>query len=146
MAKERIPVAGNILAIARSKAEQAEQVADVATSYMPTNIDLDKLMPFQAADRQANSEPDTAEPQAAVVGSEDPSAAKPTRKAGPVGKAKAKAKGKADSKPARERKRISLYLEDDVLTRIFQVSLQHREQMSSATHRLIIEALEARGL
>ncbi|PJR10244.1 hypothetical protein [Sinorhizobium meliloti] len=143
MAKERTPVAGNILAIARSKAEQAEQVADVATSYMPTNIDLDKLMPPQASDRRIKSE-SADEPEMDAAGSEDPSAAKPARKAGPAGKGKAK--GKAESKPARERKRISLYLDDDVLTRIFQVSLQHREQMSSATHRLIIEALEARGL
>ena len=52
---------------------------------------------------------------------------------------------KADGVPSK-RKRISLYLEDDVLTKIFRVSLESHEQLSSATHRLILEALKARGL
>jgi hypothetical protein len=47
---------------------------------------------------------------------------------------------------AKRRKRISLYLDDDVLTKIFRVSLERHEQLSSATHRLILEALKARGL
>nr|ADV31308.1 hypothetical protein [Rhizobium leguminosarum bv. viciae] len=47
---------------------------------------------------------------------------------------------------ATKRKRISLYLDDDVLTKIFRVSLERHEQLSSATHRLIVEALQARGL
>ncbi|WJH38550.1 hypothetical protein N7E02_03850 (plasmid) [Aliirhizobium terrae] len=43
------------------------------------------------------------------------------------------------------RKRISLYLDDDVLMKIFRVSLEQHEQLSAATHRLILEALKARG-
>ncbi|WFS69551.1 hypothetical protein CFBP4996_26530 (plasmid) [Agrobacterium leguminum] len=117
----------------------------MATSYMPTSIDLDKLMPAQGAPDPAAVPPDSnaAEPD---VATEDPPASPSARKAAPTGKVKAKEKEKAAAKPAREKKRISLYLDDDVLTRIFQVSLKHREQMSASTHRLIIEALEARGL
>lgn len=45
-----------------------------------------------------------------------------------------------------KRKRISLYIDDDVLTKVFRVSLAQHEQLSAATHRLILEALKARGM
>ncbi|MFA1676911.1 hypothetical protein ACDY97_30335 [Rhizobium mongolense] len=144
MTKERTPIAANILSISRSRAEQAQEVAGAATSYMPTTIDLDKLMPSQAEADQAAGSPEANAPESGTDAPEDQPASKSNKKASPA--LKGRGKEKAVSKPAREKKRISLYLDDDVLTRIFQVSLQHREQMSTSTHRLIIEALEARGL
>lgn len=107
---------------------------DAATSYMPTTIDLDTLMP----DRDGQGA-ETASSEADVP--EAPTPARQERKERPV----APASVKADGVPSK-RKRISLYLEDDVLTKIFRVSLESHEQLSSATHRLILEALKARGL
>jgi len=127
MSRERTP-AGNILALARSREDQAKEVEESATSYMPTDIDLETLMPdFLGAEGEGR------EPQARRLPTE-------TRNPGPLPpQAIAKA---AETK----RKRISLYLDDDVLTKIFRVSLERHEQLSSATHRLILEALKARGL
>ncbi len=134
MSRERTPV-GNILALARSRGDQAKIVEEDATSYMPTSLDLDKLMPENPPQAQAlNIEKEIA----------------PEHRRPPV-------KGKAREEQAIEtetyvsegsvkRKRISLYLDDDVLTKIFRVSLERHEQLSSATHRLILEALKARGL
>lgn len=134
MSRERTP-AGNILALARSREDQAKNVEEDATSYMPTSLDLDKLMPEDPTRAQALS----IEKKMA-----------PERPRPPV-------KSKAPEEQAIEtethvnvgsvkRKRISLYLHDDVLTKIFRVSLERHEQLSSATHRLILEALKARGL
>lgn len=134
MSRERTP-AGNILALARSREDQAKIVEEDATSYMPTSLDLDKLMPEDL-------------PQAQALSIEKEIAPEHLRP--PV-------KSKAREEQARKtethvnegsvkRKRISLYLDDDVLTKIFRVSLERHEQLSSATHRLILEALKARGL
>ena len=54
MSRERTP-AGNILALARSREDQAKNVEEDATSYMPTSLDLDKLMPEDPPQAQALS-------------------------------------------------------------------------------------------
>jgi hypothetical protein len=128
MSRERTP-AGNILALARSREDQAEEVEESATSYMPTDIDLETLMPDEALEAESESR----EPQARRQPAK-------TRNPGPL-------PPQAIATDAEtKRKRISLYLDDDVLTKIFRVSLERHEQISSATHRLILEALKARGL
>ncbi|TCA72244.1 hypothetical protein E0H76_37360 [Rhizobium leguminosarum bv. viciae] len=133
MAGERTP-AGNILALARSREDQAKEVEETATSYMPTNIDLETLMPDEAAGEQSESvTPNVGTPE---VNTPD----KNQRRERPS------SKGATAAGEATKRKRISLYLDDDVLTKIFRVSLERHEQLSSATHRLIVEALKARGL
>lgn len=134
MSRERTP-AGNILALARSREDQAKIVEEDATSYMPTSLDLDKLMPEDP-------------PQAQAEGIEKEMAPEHSR---PAIKSKIREeqaiKTQTDvSVGSLKRKRISLYLDDDVLTKIFRVSLERHEQLSSATHRLILEALKARGL
>ncbi|KJF65471.1 hypothetical protein [Rhizobium nepotum] len=133
MSRERTP-AGNILALARSREEQARDVEEAATSYMPTTIDLDTLMPDGGLQGQktAPSETDVAK---------TPAPAKHEREQ----RSEAPSLSKVADGSGR-RKRISLYLDDDVLTKIFRVSLERHEQLSSATHRLILEALKARGL
>ncbi|MEX2697393.1 hypothetical protein [Rhizobium mongolense] len=134
MSRERTP-AGNILALARSREDQARDVEADATSYMPTNLDLDKLMPEDP-------------PQAREASVDGETRSKHRR---------APAKNERGEQPATKadtdaivgspkRKRISLYLDDEVLTKIFRVSLERHEQLSSATHRLILEAIKARGL
>lgn len=132
MSRERTP-AGNILALARSREDQARDVEEDATSYMPTALDLDKLMPEdppQAQEPSVNREPRS------KLGR--PPARRETREEQAI---------EADEITGSvKRKRISLYLDDDVLTKIFRVSLERHEQLSSATHRLILEALKARGL
>lgn len=134
MSRERTP-AGNILALSRSRDEQAKGVEEAATSYMPTNIDLERLMPDGSAPAQAATVlPEIDLPKARTL-------RKHEHKERSVLKAPAKAIGTSG-----KRKRISLYLDDDVLTKIFRVSLERHEQLSSATHRLIVEALKARGL
>ncbi|MBY5427810.1 hypothetical protein [Rhizobium leguminosarum] len=133
MAGERTP-AGNILALARLRQDQAEEVEDTATSYMPTNIDLETLMPDEALEGQG--ERVTPSVSSSKIHTSDRSR-RPERLA---------SKGATAGGEATKRKRISLYLDDDVLTKIFQVSLERHEQLSSATHRLIVEALKARGL
>lgn len=133
MSRERTP-AGNILALARSREEESKDVLEAATSYMPTTIDLDTLMP----DGDAQGE-EIAPSAANVPKTRTP--ARQERKERPVATAPAKAAGVSG-----KRKRISLYIDDDVLTKIFRVSLESHEQLSSATHRLILEALKARGL
>lgn len=134
MSRERTP-AGNILALARSREDQAKVVEEDATSYMPTSLDLDKLMPEDPPQAQALSvekeiAPQHRRPQVKSKTREEQ--ARKTETDVNVGSVK--------------RKRISLYLDDDVLTKIFRVSLERHEQLSSATHRLILEALKARGL
>ncbi len=134
MSRERTP-AGNILALARSREDQAKVVEEDATSYMPTSLDLDKLMPEDPPQAQALSvekeiAPEHPRPQVKSKTREEH--ARKTETDVNVGSVK--------------RKRISLYLDDDVLTKIFRVSLERHEQLSSATHRLILEALKARGL
>lgn len=132
MSRERTP-AGNILALARSREDQARDVEEDATSYMPTALDLDKLMPEdppQAQEPSINREPRSKLRR--------PPARRETREEQAI---------EADEITGSvKRKRISLYLDDDVLTKIFRVSLERHEQLSSATHRLILEALKARGL
>jgi hypothetical protein len=134
MSRERTP-AGNILALARSREDQAKVVEEDATSYMPASLDLDKLMPEDPPQAQALSvekqiAPEHRRPQVKSKTREEQ--ARKTETDVNVGSVK--------------RKRISLYLDDDVLTKIFRVSLERHEQLSSATHRLILEALKARGL
>lgn len=132
MSRERTP-AGNILALARSREDQAKEVEESATSYMPTDIDLETLMPDEALEAEAEAEAESREPQARRQPAK-------TRNSGPL-------PPQAIATDAEtKRKRISLYLDDDVLTKIFRVSLERHEQLSSATHRLILEALKARGL
>jgi signal transduction histidine kinase len=128
MSRERTP-AGNILALARSREDQAKEVEESATSYMPTDIDLETLMPDEALEANAEGR----EPQARRQPAK-------TRNPGPL------PPQAIVTDAERKRKRISLYLDDDVLTKIFRVSLERHEQLSSATHRLILEALKARGL
>ncbi|CDZ29950.1 Hypothetical protein NGAL_HAMBI490_48180 [Neorhizobium galegae bv. officinalis] len=132
MSRERTP-AGNILALARSREEKGKDVEEAATSYMPTSIDLDTLMPDDVPQGRGEV-PNT-------LRSETRSPGKHQRSERSAPKARASAVGAAG-----KRKRISLYLDDEVLTKIFRVSLERHEQMLSATHRLIIEALKARGL
>ncbi|MEN0117792.1 MAG: hypothetical protein AAGD15_13755 [Agrobacterium cavarae] len=131
MSKERTP-AGNILALARSREDQARVVEEDATSYMPTSLDLDKLMPEDPPQAQALSIEKKMAPERPVKSKAPEEQAIETETHVNVGSVK--------------RKRISLYLDDDVLTKIFRVSLERHEQLSSATHRLILEALKARGL
>jgi len=126
MSRERTP-AGNILALARSRDDQAKEVEESATSYMPTDIDLETLMPDKALE----------------AGSREPQARRQTAKTRNPGPVPPQA---ISTGVGTKRKRISLYLDDDVLTKIFRVSLEQHEQLSSATHRLIVEALKARGL
>ncbi|QCL98249.1 hypothetical protein [Agrobacterium tumefaciens] len=133
MSRERTP-ARNILALARSREEQARDVEEAATSYMPTTIDLDTLMPPGEAQGQETAPSETDAPKA-------PAPARHERKQ----RSEAPSPSKA-ADVSGKRKRISLYLDDDVLTKIFRVSLERHEQLSSATHRLILEALKARGL
>ncbi len=132
MSRERTP-AGNILALARSREDQAKEVEESATSYMPTDIDLEMLMPDEGMEAEVEAEAKSREPQ----GRRQPAK---TRNPGPL-----PPKGIATD-AGTKRKRVSLYLDDDVLTKIFRVSLERHEQLSSATHRLIAEALKARGL
>jgi hypothetical protein len=134
MSRERTP-AGNILALARSRDEETKAVEETATSYMPTNIDLETWLPD--VDSQEKQE----------VDSEGAASSPPTGNGGRDRREKSapRPSGKADASAAR-RKRISLYLDDDVLTKIFRVSLEQHEQLSAATHRLILEALKVRGL
>ncbi|NKM48719.1 hypothetical protein GFL91_27945 [Rhizobium leguminosarum bv. viciae] len=133
MAGERTP-AGNILALARSREDQAKEVEETATSYMPTNIDLETLMPDGALEEQSESvAPDISSPKKITPDKNRRSE-------------RLAAKGTIAAGDTTKRKRISLYLDDDVLTKIFRVSLERHEQLSSATHRLIVEALKARGL
>lgn len=134
MSRERTP-AGNILALSRSREDQAKNVEEDATSYMPTSLDLDKLMPEYPAQAQALSiekeiAPEHPRPRVKSKAREEQAIDTETHvKVGSV-----------------KRKRISLYLDDDVLTKVFRVSLERHEQLSTATHRLILEALKARGL
>lgn len=134
MSRERTP-AGNILALSRSRKDQAKVVEEDATSYMPTSLDLDKLMPEDPSQTQ--------EP-----GVERETMSEHRRSPGKSKLREEQAvKAQADVNiGSAKRKRISLYLDDDVLTKIFRVSLERHEQLSSATHRLILEALKARGL
>lgn len=132
MSQERTP-ARNILALSRTRSKQTNTDEEAATSYMPTDIDLAVWLPDEG-----DQEKKTAGTE---VGSTDTGGRRrrhdcetvPKRLVGTV------------REPVR-RKRISLYLEDDVLTKIFHVSLERHEQLSAATHRLIVEALKARGL
>ncbi|WP_349963280.1 hypothetical protein [Rhizobium sp. ZPR3] len=102
---------------------------------MPTSLDLDKLMPEDPPQAQVPSveKERTPEPRRPPVKSK-------------TGEEQAIKSGTDVSTGSVKRKRISLYLDDDVLTKIFRVSLERHEQLSSATHRLILEALKARGL
>lgn len=134
MSRERTPT-GNILALARSREERARDVEEAATSYMPTNIDLETLMPDGASHGQAQAAPPDAKPPEEPV----PSKRQQDERAPRKGRAAAAA-------AAPKRKRISLYLDDDMLAKIFRVSLERHEQLSSATQRLILEALKARGM
>ena len=134
MSRERTP-AGNILALARAREDQAKIVEEDATSYMPTSLDLDKLIPQDP-------------PQAQALSVEKEIATEHRR---PQVKRKTPEEQAIETEThvnegSVKRKRISLYLDDDVLTKIFRVSLERHEQLSSATHRLILEALKARGL
>ncbi|MBW9060179.1 hypothetical protein [Agrobacterium pusense] len=134
MSRERTS-AGNILARVQSTEEKAKDIEEAATSYMPTNIDLETLMPDGSASAQAKtvlSEPDSSKTRIP---------ASLENKRGSESKAP-----RTTARAPVKRKRVSLYLDDDVLTKIFCVSLEQHEQLSSATHRLILEALKARGL
>ncbi|AXA43761.1 MULTISPECIES: hypothetical protein [Rhizobium] len=133
MAGERTP-AGNILALTRSREEQAKEVEDTATSYMPTNIDLETLMPDEALEESGEN---------VAPGVRSPDVRTPDKNRR---RERLAAEGTSAAGDTTKRKRISLYLDDDVLTKIFRVSLERHEQLSSATHRLIVEALKARGL
>ncbi len=133
MSRERTP-AGNILALVRSREEQAKKVEETATSYMPTDIDLESLMPDEAPEGQAEN----------LVADTGPEEARASIR----NRAREKPASQKDMAPGGDtkRKRISLYLDDDVMTKVFRVSLERHEQLSAATHRLILEALKARGL
>jgi hypothetical protein len=129
MSRER-PRPENILALARSRDEQARAVETAATSYMPTNIDLEAWLPDESG-----LDPKQGSSSAAADGGRRDRSEKPDLTQ-PGGATRGFAK----------KKRISLYLDDDVLTKIFKVSLERHEQLSSATHRLILEALKAWGI
>lgn len=133
MSRERTAV-GNILALSPA-AEQVEAVDEAATSYMPTNIDLDKWLSDEGISDKNQVVPEK-------VGSLNTTTESrhDRHKKSPV-KCSKDAVGRSTGK-----KRVSLYLDDEVLTKIFRVSLEKHEQLSSATHRLIREALKARGL
>ena len=132
MSRERTP-AGNILALARSREDQAKEVDESATSYMPTDIDLETLMPDEAYGARNDRSVMTVEHQQPGIRAKN----RRHRRMSSQG---------VSTSTETKRKRISLYLDDDVLTKIFHVSLEQHEQLSSATHRLIVEALKARGL
>jgi len=132
MSRGRTP-AGNILALARSREDQAKEVEENATSYMPTDIDLKTLMPDEASKARDDRAVASVEPQQPGIPAKNRRHGRLPLQGTSTG---------AETK----RKRISLYLDDDVLTQIFRVSLERHEQLSSATHRLILEALKARGL
>ncbi len=134
MSRERTP-AGNILALSRNKDEQTKAVEEAATSYMPTNIDLDAWLPDEGSTEETQAETEK------VVPADRARNSGRDRRKRPAAKISTETIG-----TAARRKRISLYLDDDVLTKIFQVSLEQHEQLSAATHRLILEALKARGL
>ena len=134
MSRERTS-AGNILALAQSREEAAKDIEEVATSYMPTDIDLETLMP----DGSASAQVETIVPEPDLPKTRTP--ARLENKRGSDSKAP-----KTTARTSVKRKRVSLYLDDDVLTKIFCVSLEQHEQLSSATHRVILEALKARGL
>lgn len=133
MSRERTPT-GNILALARSREDQARSVEEAATFYMPTSLDLEKLMP---------DEPPHVPEEVVDAGASSPERQVSSKN---QNREPAKASGQPAADGALKRKRISLYLDDEVLTKIFRVSLERHEQLSSATHRLILEALKARGL
>lgn len=133
MSQERTP-ARNILALSRTRSKQTNTDEEAATSYMPTDIDLAMWLPDEGGQEKKTAGTE-------VVGS--------TETAGRRRRHDCEAVPKRLAETVREpvrRKRISLYLEDDVLTKIFHVSLERHEQLSAATHRLIVEALKARGL
>lgn len=133
MSRKRTP-AGNILALARSREEQAKAVEETATSYMPTNVNLEALMTEHAPQRQGKA----SVPEVDLPGNRVPDKRHGVERPAPKGRVAAPAGAK--------RRRISLYLDDEVLTKIFRVSLERHEQLSSAMRRLILEALKARGL
>ncbi len=134
MSRERTS-AGNILALSRSRDEEAKGVEEAATSYMPTDIDLDTLMPDAPPQSQENPAIRETSPLDARQSNRH------ERVAGDVRKGRA-----TSARAAAKRKRVSLYLDDELLTKIFRVSLERHEQLSAATLRLILEALKARGL
>ncbi len=134
MSRERTPV-GNILALSPATAGQVEAVDDAATSYMPTNIDLQAWLPDESG--LDEDQTDTENLRLPVITNDDRS----NRHEKSTRKRSTEAVGHSARK-----KRISLYLDDEVLTKVFRVSLEKHEQLSSATHRLIREALKARGL
>lgn len=134
MSRERTP-AGNILALSWTRDEESEAHEDAATSYMPTDIDLDTWLPDDGGTAESSGDADT------VMAADTANNRRRDRRAASAPKPSSKTIGEAA-----RRKRISLYLEDDVLTKIFQVSLEQHEQLSAATHRLILEALRTRGL
>lgn len=134
MSRDRTP-AGNILALARLREDQAQDVEETATSYMPTNIDLEKLMPDEGTHAPSEDNTPVGEPRESRVPGRNRRSERAATEERPT-----------TSDGLAQRKRISLYLSDDVLTKIFRVSLERHEQLSSATHRLILEALKARGL
>ncbi|WP_246724869.1 hypothetical protein [Rhizobium leguminosarum] len=101
---------------------------------MPTNIDLETLMPDGAPEGQNEN-------FTLGDGSQETRTQDKSRR-----RERSASKSTTAAGDATKRKRISLYLDDDVLTKIFRVSLERHEQLSSATHRLIVEALKARGL
>ena len=134
MSKQRIPV-GNILALSRSTERQTKDMEQAATSYMPTDIDLEKIMRDEASPEQQAVDLGAGERRKNSTSANFHDRKRPARK-----------KATSPEGPAAKRKRISLYLDDETLTKVFRVSLERHEQLSSATHRLILEALKARGL
>ncbi len=133
MSRERTPT-GNILALSRTRSEQTTVDEEAATSYMPTDIDLATWLPHEGGQEKktADTEKDVPADTAGLIRRDDSQTGR-------------KRLVETVEEPVK-RKRISLYLEDDVLTKIFHVSLERHEQLSAATHRLIVEALKARGL
>ncbi len=134
MSRERTAV-GNILALSPATAGQVEAIDEAATSYMPTNIDLEKWLPDGGTSDQNQVVPEKVGSLNMTKESRHDRHEKSTLK-----------RSKNAFGHSTGKKRISLYLDDEVLTKIFRVSLEKHEQLSSATHRLIREALKARGL
>ncbi|TNM60328.1 hypothetical protein [Aliirhizobium smilacinae] len=134
MSRERT-AAGNILALSPATAERAEVVEEAATSYMPTSIDLEAWLPDTGG--LDEDQTDTENRRLPVITNDD----RRGRNEMSTLKGSTEAGGHGAG-----RKRVSLYLDDEILTKVFRVSLEKHEQLSSATHRLIREALEARGL